>query len=577
MTATHVLDPEVAAAPVGAVRRPDRRDPGRLLPRPRSGCRVRHVDAHRPRRARRSAGTGARAPADGCDGVLPCVYSIHGGGYVIGTNTDGRSASSRRCARTLGFVGVSVEYRLAPETPYPGPLEDCYRGLRWTYEHAGELGIDPNCIGVMGVSAGGGLAAALAPARRDRGEVPIAFQLLDQPMLDDRQVTPSSRQDGLAVWSRESNTFGWRSYLGDLYGADDVPADRGTGARTDLAGLPARVRVGRCGRRLPRRGRRLRAAPEPGGRAHRAARVPGRVPRLQRPRARRRAYAAEPAQHEGLAGEAAAAGLRGALVRGRLRGGRRPSRTASSTSSITQRHAADRLLGVEIPLADESFVVVDRPQRVEHRRRERAICTAASAACRPRRPRAARRAAAGSSRRASGRAAGRGSIGYADTKRRTRAATSAMSPRRMCSRSTPGFLLEALHHRVAQRALVGEVAVHGALVHAGPLGDRADRERAPVTDRRAAQQLGARGDDALRVSCRALAAQCAVVATSRAPARRSWQPTGERLEAANRRGRCDAGAVEVDVPLGKAAEQLVERDPAFEAGRAPHPRQKWMP
>ena len=173
----------------------------------------------------------------GDDGVLPCVYSIHGGGYVLGTNLMDDPILDELCT-TLGLAGVSVEYRLAPETPYPGPLEDCYTGLRWTYEHAGELGIDPACIGVMGVSAGGGLAAALCLLARDRGEVPVAFQLLDQPMLDDRQITPSSREDGLAVWSRNSNTFGWKAYLGDLYGRDDVPPTAAPARATDLSGLP---------------------------------------------------------------------------------------------------------------------------------------------------------------------------------------------------------------------------------------------------------------------------------------------------------------------------------------------------
>ncbi len=134
---------------------------------------------------------------------------------------------------------------MAPETPYPGPLDDCYQGLRWTYEHAADLGIDPSCIGVMGVSAGGGLAAALALLARDRGEVPVAFQLLDSPMLDDRQRTLSSRQDGLPVWSRNSNTFGWKAYLGDRYGRDDVPATAAPSRAADLAGLPpAFVSVG---------------------------------------------------------------------------------------------------------------------------------------------------------------------------------------------------------------------------------------------------------------------------------------------------------------------------------------------
>jgi triacylglycerol lipase len=175
--------------------------------------------------------------AKGADGVLPCLYSIHGGGYVIGTYAMDDPLFDELCPK-LGVVGVSVEYRLAPETPYPGPLEDCYRGLRWTYEHAEALGIDPDGIGITGVSAGGGLAAALALLARDRGEVPVAFQLLDSPMLDDRQITMSSRQDGLPVWSRPSNTFGWKSYLGDLYGKDEVPATAAPARATDLTGLP---------------------------------------------------------------------------------------------------------------------------------------------------------------------------------------------------------------------------------------------------------------------------------------------------------------------------------------------------
>jgi acetyl esterase/lipase len=95
------------------------------------------------------------------------------------------------------------------------------------------------------VSAGGGLAAALALLARDRGEVPVAFQLLDSPMLDDRQITPSSQQDALPVWNRSSNTFGWKSYLGDLYGRDDVPSTAAPARATDLSGLPpAFVSVG---------------------------------------------------------------------------------------------------------------------------------------------------------------------------------------------------------------------------------------------------------------------------------------------------------------------------------------------
>lgn len=177
-------------------------------------------------------------------GELPCVYSIHGGGYIIGSYEMDDAKFDAWCA-SMPCVGVSVEYRLAPETSYPGPLEDCYAGLAWTYEHAAELGIDRERIGITGVSAGGGLAAALALLARDRGEIPIAWQLLECPMLDDRQITSSSRLDGLPIWSRDANTYGWQSYLGDRYGTDDVPYTAAPARATDLTGLPpAMVIVG---------------------------------------------------------------------------------------------------------------------------------------------------------------------------------------------------------------------------------------------------------------------------------------------------------------------------------------------
>ena len=180
----------------------------------------------------------------GVSGPLPCVYSIHGGGYVIGSNAMDDALFDQLCP-ALELVGVSVEYRLAPETPYPGPLEDCYRGLLWTHEHAAELGVDRSRLGIRGISAGGGLAAALALLARDRAEVSLAFQLLDCPMLDDRQHTFSSQQDGLPVWSRESNTYGWRAYLGELYGAAEVPYTAAPARAQDLSNLPpAYVSVG---------------------------------------------------------------------------------------------------------------------------------------------------------------------------------------------------------------------------------------------------------------------------------------------------------------------------------------------
>jgi acetyl esterase/lipase len=173
----------------------------------------------------------------GASGRLPGIVTMHGGGYVIGTYLMDDVLLDRWCP-LLGIVGVSVEYRLAPETPYPGPLEDCYAALRWAHENADALGIDRSCLGIQGISAGGGLAAALALAARDRGEVPLAFQLLDCPMLDDRQGTPSLRAAGLYVWGAASNEFGWRSYLGDRYGSDDVPPYAAAARARDLGGLP---------------------------------------------------------------------------------------------------------------------------------------------------------------------------------------------------------------------------------------------------------------------------------------------------------------------------------------------------
>lgn len=173
---------------------------------------------------------------------LPCIYWIHGGGYILGSYLADDLRFDKWCP-ALNCVGVSVEYRLAPETPYPGPLDDCYAGLSWVFKHAADLRIDPARIGMAGGSAGGGLAAGLALLVRDRGEIPIIFQLLIYPMIDHRRVTASSQWE-VPIWSPASNAFGWRSYLGDL--ADgEVPIYAAAITAADLAGLPpAFVTVG---------------------------------------------------------------------------------------------------------------------------------------------------------------------------------------------------------------------------------------------------------------------------------------------------------------------------------------------
>ena len=179
----------------------------------------------------------------GLERPAPCLYSIHGGGYVLGHRSMDDFRFDRWCPR-LGFVGVSVEYRLAPETPYPGPLEDCYAGLHWVHAHAEELGLDRSRIGIGGASAGGGLAAALALLARDRGELPVAFQMLAYPMIDDRRTTESSGWE-VPIWPPANNAFGWRSYLGDLHGRDEVPLLAAPARALDLTGLPpALVYVG---------------------------------------------------------------------------------------------------------------------------------------------------------------------------------------------------------------------------------------------------------------------------------------------------------------------------------------------
>ena len=165
------------------------------------------------------------------------IYWIHGGGYMFGSALVSEPRLERWAAE-FDCVIVSVEYRLAPESPYPGPLDDCYAGLAWTVEHATDLGIDPAGVVIGGASAGAGLAAALALLARDRGDIPIAYQLLIYPMIDDRNVTPSSQIDRAPIWPRPANLLGWRAYLGERAGTDDVPAYAAPARADDLQGLP---------------------------------------------------------------------------------------------------------------------------------------------------------------------------------------------------------------------------------------------------------------------------------------------------------------------------------------------------
>lgn len=170
--------------------------------------------------------------------AVPAVLYIHGGGFFLGS-IDTEHGGSARLADELGVVVVSVEYRLAPEDPFPAGLEDCYAALVWLHDQADALGVDTERVAINGGSAGGGLAAGLALLARDRGGPAICFQYLGIPELDDRLETPSMQQfHDTPMWARPSAVKSWEWYLGDAYGSDDVSPYAAPARATDVAGLP---------------------------------------------------------------------------------------------------------------------------------------------------------------------------------------------------------------------------------------------------------------------------------------------------------------------------------------------------
>ena len=169
--------------------------------------------------------------------LRPGVLWIHGGGYVVGS-PELEAFATARLVRDLGVVAVSPDYRLAPEHPFPAALDDCMAALRWMRANARELGIDPDRLAVMGASAGGGLAAAVAQRSHDEG-IPLRAQVLVYPMLDDRAVLRADHAGrGRFIWTPVSNRFGWTSYLGREPRMADAPQYAAPARRTDLTGLP---------------------------------------------------------------------------------------------------------------------------------------------------------------------------------------------------------------------------------------------------------------------------------------------------------------------------------------------------
>ena len=169
----------------------------------------------------------------------PAILHIHGGGFMLGSARDS-VARLQAVAAELGCVVVTVEYRLAPETGFEGITADTCAAFEWLHSQAQALGVDPRRVAVMGESAGGGLAALLALAARDRGGPPLVFQMLVYPVLDDRTGTtvyPPS-PIGLLGWTAEYNRLGWRAFLGRTPAGPDVPVQAVPARHADLAGLP---------------------------------------------------------------------------------------------------------------------------------------------------------------------------------------------------------------------------------------------------------------------------------------------------------------------------------------------------
>lgn len=177
-----------------------------------------------------------------CESSAPVMLWLHGGGYIMGS-LDMDVGFLQHLANAVACVIVSVDYRLAPEHPFPSALDDAYHALRWLHQNAVQLDIDSQRIAISGISGGGGLAAGLGLYARDKAEMPVAFQLLLCPMIDDRNSTPSSLLpfSGMA-WDRRGNTNAWAAYLGREPNSDPIAApvsEYAAAARVrNAAGLP---------------------------------------------------------------------------------------------------------------------------------------------------------------------------------------------------------------------------------------------------------------------------------------------------------------------------------------------------
>ena len=168
----------------------------------------------------------------------PAILHFHSGGFVLG-RADFSTAANAMLSAEFDCVVLSVDYRLAPETRFPGAVEDGYAALGWLFANANRLNIDVGRVAVAGESAGGGLAAALALMARDRGEYGLCHQQLVYPMLDDRTCNAEPAPPiGRHVWTPAANRFGWSALLGSEPGGEEVSCYAAPARAEDLSGLP---------------------------------------------------------------------------------------------------------------------------------------------------------------------------------------------------------------------------------------------------------------------------------------------------------------------------------------------------
>ncbi len=215
------------------------------------GAPERAADAARGRQVRAAQAISGSAPpvavriyrrAEATSGAL--VLYLHGGGHFC-CDIEASDPACRRYASLSGATVVSVDYRFAPEHPWPTAHEDAYVALEWVAAHAAELGGDATRFAVMGDSAGAGMAASLALMARDRGGPSLAMQVLIYPMLDDRTTAAEPGVEPLLTWTPDDNTTGWRALLGHRAGTDDAPILAAPARVRDLAALPpAYIEVG---------------------------------------------------------------------------------------------------------------------------------------------------------------------------------------------------------------------------------------------------------------------------------------------------------------------------------------------